>query len=69
MGVLYGNVAAGGVTCDKAGTTANVELKMIITGGTQSKFGIRGMAALYGTVNYDEKGVGTFNGTMYFEFQ
>lgn len=42
---------------------------MIITGGTQSKFGIRGMAALYGTVNYDEKGVGTFNGTMYFEFQ
>ena len=29
----------------------------------------RGTAVLYGTVSYDEKGTGTFDGTIYFEFQ
>ena len=68
-GVLYGNVTAGGVTWDKAGTTGNVELKLIITGSTQYLSGFKGNAVLYGTVNYDEKGGATFNGTMYFKFQ
>ena len=68
MGVLYGSVATGRVTWDKSGT-ANIELKLTISGGTQSMSDIRGMAALSATVSYDEKGVGTFHGTMYFEFQ
>lgn len=69
MGVVYGNVTAGAVTWDKAGTTGNVELKLIITGSTQYMSGVKGNAVLYGTVTYDEKGGATFNGKMYFEFQ
>lgn len=68
LGVLYGTVAAGSVTWDKAGTSANVELKMNITAGTQTMIDLKGQAVLYGTVMYGEKGA-IFNGTMYFEFQ
>ena len=69
QGVLFGSVEAGAVNWDKAGTTGTVELKMLIRGGTQSMADTRGTAVLYGTVSYDEKGTGTFNGTIYFEFQ
>ena len=68
QGVIFGNVAGGGIVWDKTGTTATVELKMLIQGGTQTMSEMRGSAYLYGTVIYDVKGRGTFEGTIYFDF-
>lgn len=69
QGVVFGIVEAGALMWDKAGTTATVELKMLIKGGTQAMGDLRGTAVLYGTVSYDEKGAGAFEGTIFFEFQ
>lgn len=69
QGVVWGTVETGAVSWDKAGTTATVDLKLLLKGGTQSLVDLRGSAVLYGTVSYDEKGVGTFGGTIYFDFQ
>ncbi|MCM3871991.1 MAG: hypothetical protein ND895_15005 [Pyrinomonadaceae bacterium] len=69
LGVLFGSVEAGAVTWDKAGTTATVELKLLIRGGTQALADVGGTAVLYGTVNYGEKGTATFDGTIYFDFK
>lgn len=70
QGVLFGSVDGGSVTWDKTGATATVELKMSIKGGTQTMANTAGTVILYGTVIYDEKtGLGTFDGTMYFDFQ
>lgn len=69
QGVVFGSVEAGSVMWDKSGTTGTVELKMLIRGGTQSMVDLGGTAVLYGTVSYDEKGTGTFDGTIYFEFK
>ena len=68
QGVIFGSVEGGSVTWDKTGTSATVELKMLIKGGTQTMSEMRGSAYLYGTVFYDEKGRGTFDGSIYFEF-
>ncbi len=68
-GLVFGTVEAGVVTWDKRGTFASVELKMLINGGTQEMANLRGTAVLLGTVTYDEKGAGTFSGSMYFEFK
>lgn len=69
MGALYGNVQFGEVTWDKTGTTAWMELKLLITGGTETMRDTNGTAFLYATVTYDEKGTGAFAGTLVFEFQ
>jgi hypothetical protein len=69
QGVLFGSVQAGAITWDKTGTTARVELKLIIRGGTQLMADINGTAVLYGTVNYGVKGTASFDGTIYFEFK
>lgn len=69
IGALYGNVQAGEVTWGKAGMTASMELKMLITGGTDTMSNVNGTATLFATVTYDEKGTGTFGGTLVFEFQ
>ena len=63
-----GGVEAGSVMWDKTGTTGTLELKLH-RGATQPMVDLKGTAVLYGTVSYDEKGLGAFNGTMYFEFQ
>ena len=68
MGALYGNVQFGEVTWDKTGTTASVQLKLLITGGTDTMSDVNGTATLFATVTYDEKGTGTFGGTLVFEF-
>ncbi len=67
MGVLYGRVLGGDAIWGKEKST--VELKMIIDGGTQTLLDLRGNAVLYGTFSYDSKGVPTFEGSIYFEFQ
>ncbi|HKR61066.1 MAG TPA: hypothetical protein VJS64_15205 [Pyrinomonadaceae bacterium] len=67
QGVLFGSVIGGDVTWDKYGT-ATIQLKMLIQGGTQAMTDLRGNAFLVGTLTYGEK-LGTFNGTIYFEFQ
>lgn len=69
QGVVFGNVEAGAITWDKAGATGTVELKLIIKGGTQTMADVQGTAVLYGTVSYNEKGAGTFSGTIFFEFK
>lgn len=69
QGVLFGGVGGGTIVWDKYGTTATVELKMYIRGGTQAMADLKGSAILYGTVTYEEKGTGTFTGTIYFDFQ
>lgn len=70
QGVLFGSVDAGSVTWDKTGATATVELEMSIRGGTLVMANYAGTAILYGTITYDEKGgSGTFEGTIYFEFE
>ena len=69
QGVVFGSVEAGALNWDKAGTTATIELKLLIKGGTMNMAGVRGTAVLYGTVSYDEKGAGAFDGTIFFEFQ
>lgn len=69
MGVLYGTVVGGDVTLNKWGSTATIELKMLITGGTQSMMDMKGTAVLYGTVTYNRIDAPTFDGTIYFEFQ
>lgn len=69
MGALYGNVGSGHVTWDKAGTTASIELKLLIKGGTDTMRDLNGTAVLVATVTYDEKGPGTFNGTLFLEYQ
>lgn len=68
QGVLFGSVEAGTVMWDKTGTIGAVELKMLIRGGTQAMADLKGAAYLTGTVTYVDKGAGTFNGTIYFEF-
>jgi hypothetical protein len=68
-GLFFGSVEAGVVTWDKRGTFATVELKMLIKGGTQEMANINGTAVLLGTITYDEKGAGTFSGSVYFEFK
>lgn len=68
-GVVFGNVDGGDITWDKTGTTATVQLKLSIRGGTQSFSELRGTAILYGTIAYGEKGAGPFEGTIYFEFE
>lgn len=68
QGVLFGGVEGGAVVWDKSGTTATIELKMYIRGGTQAFADLKGTAILYGTVNYEGKGTGTFTGTIYFDF-
>jgi len=69
QGLVFGSVEVGVVTWDKRGTFATVELKMLINGGTQEMAHLRGTAVLLGTVTYDEKGTGTFSGSIYFEFK
>jgi hypothetical protein len=69
MGALYGTVEAGEVTWDMTGMTASMQLKLLITGGTETMSGINGTASLFATVTYDEKGAGAFDGTLTFEFQ
>ena len=69
QGVLFGSVVAGGITWNKDGSAATIELKLTIRGGTQAMADLHGDAILYGTVSYDEKGGGPFVGTIYFEFQ
>lgn len=69
QGLVFGNVEAGTLTWDKAGTFATIELKMLINGGTQDLASLRGTAVLLGTVSYSEKGAGTFSGSVYFEFK
>lgn len=70
QGVIFGSVEGGGITWDKTGATATVELKMLIQGGTQTMSNLRGTAYLYGTIKYYEKiGRGTFEGAIYFDFQ
>lgn len=67
QGVVFGSIDAGSATWDKYGTSANLELKLTIRGGTQAMADFRGTAVLYGTVYYYEKGVPIFNGTIYFQ--
>ena len=67
QGVVFGSVEGGGISWDKDGASATVELKLLIRGGTQAMSEMRGSAYLYGTVVYDDKGRGTFEGTIYFD--
>ncbi len=68
QGAVFGSLVEGLVKWDKDAKGATVELKMLIQGGTQTMSEMRGSAYLYGTVVYDEKGRGTFEGTIYFDF-
>jgi hypothetical protein len=69
LGALYGTVESGEVAWDKAGTTASMELRLVITGGTDSMRDLSGAAVLLATVTYAEKGAGAFNGTLFLEFK
>jgi len=44
QGVVFGSVEGGGITWDKEGASATVEVKMLIQGGTQTMSELRGSA-------------------------
>jgi hypothetical protein len=67
QGALYGTVETGEITWSKYGDI--VELKLAITGGTQSLIEVKGTATLYGSLSRAGTGARTFDGTMFFEFQ
>ena len=66
-GSLYGTIAKGTMTWDKAGTSANVYIVLNVDGGTQAWDGVGGYATFVGTLSIDEKTQKTtLNGDLVF---
>jgi hypothetical protein len=63
-GSLYGSVANGKMSWDKAGTSAQVYILLNVDGGTVSWDGVKGYATFVGTLSIDEKGTTTLNGEL-----
>ena len=55
QGALYGTIAKGTMTWDKAGTKATIYMVLNVDGGTQTWDGAAGFATFAGTLIVDEE--------------
>jgi hypothetical protein len=66
-GSLYGSIASGKMSWDKAGTSAAVYIILNVDGGTKSWDGVKGSATFVGTLSIDDKGTTILNGEFSIE--
>lgn len=66
-GSVYGSVAGGKMSWDKAGTSAEVYIILNVDGGTKSWDRVKGLATFVGTLSTDEKGATILNGDLSLE--
>lgn len=66
-GSIYGSIASGKMSWDKAGTSAAVYIILNVDGGTKSWEGVKGSATFVGTLSIDDKGTTILNGGLSIE--